>query len=35
MRKKIRNEVLEMVNAKYPDEKIEIDLSVRVIYGEK
>ena len=35
MREKIRNEVIEQVNAKYPDGKVEIDSSALMIYGEK
>ena len=35
MRKKIRNEVLEMVKTKYADGKVETDSSALVTYGEK
>jgi hypothetical protein len=35
MREKIKSEVLEMVNQKYPDGNVTIDGNSLVIYGEK
>lgn len=35
MREKIKSEVLEAVNQKYPDGNVQIDASALVVYGEK
>jgi hypothetical protein len=35
MKAKIKSEVFESINQKYPDGKVAIDSSALVIYGEK
>ena len=35
MKAKIKSEVFELINQKYPDGKVAIDSSAIVIYGEK
>jgi hypothetical protein len=35
MKEKIRREVYQLVNEKYPDGNVQIDSSALVIYGEK
>jgi hypothetical protein len=35
MKVKIKSEVFESINQKYPDGKVAIDSSALVIYGEK
>jgi hypothetical protein len=35
MKEKIKREVIEAVNLKYPDGKVQIESSALVIYGQK
>lgn len=35
LRQKIKNEVYQTINDKYPEGKVAIDLSAKVVYGEK